>query len=74
MQWEYGKNIFKYQKNNISINKTEFSCMLKWVHDRVHQLCNIVQAFTASGMHPIAFAASYAYTQVPPPEQAEQDE
>ena len=74
MQWEYGKIVFEYQKNNISINKTEFSHMLRQVHDKVLQPSNIVWAFTASGMCPIDFAASYAYTQVPPPKQAEQED
>ena len=41
--------------------------MLKRVWDQVLQPSNIVQAFAASGMHPLDFAASYAYKQVPPP-------
>ena len=72
MQQEYGKLVSEYQKNNININKTEFSHMLKWVRDKVLQPSTIVQAFAACGMQPFDFAASYAYKQVPPPEGAVQ--
>lgn len=41
--------------------------MLKRVRDQVLQASNIVQAFAASGMRPLDFAASYAFKQVPPP-------
>ena len=51
----------------MKINKAEFSCMLKKVRVQVLKASNIVQAFSASGMHPLSFAASYAYKQVPPP-------
>ena len=50
----------------MKINKAEFSHMLKKVRDQVLKARNIVQAFSASGMHPLSFAASYAYKQVPP--------
>ena len=71
MQQEYGKIVFEYQKNNININKTEFSCMLKWVCDKVLQASNVVQAFSTCGMYPFDFTASYAYKQVPPPKVAD---
>ena len=51
----------------MKINKAEFSRMLKKVWDQVLKASNIVQAFSASGMCPLSFAASYAYKQVPPP-------
>ena len=51
----------------MKINKAEFSCMLKKVRDQVLKASNIVQAFSASGMRPLSFVASYAYKQVPPP-------
>ena len=74
MQWEYGKVVFEYQKNNININKTEFSQMLKQVCDKVLQPSNIVWAFAACGMHPFNFAASYTYKQVPPPKGADKED
>ena len=77
MQREYGKLVFEYQKNNININKTEFSHMLKQVRDKVLQPSTIVWAFAACGMWPFDFAASYAYKQVPPPKgtvQADQED
>ena len=51
----------------MKINKAEFSHMLKKVRDQVLKARNIVQAFSASDMHPLSFTASYAYKQVPPP-------
>ena len=51
----------------MKINKAEFSCMLKKVQDQVIKASNIVQAFSASGMCPLSFTASYAYNQVHPP-------
>lgn len=71
MQREYGTIVFEYQKKNVNINKTEFSCMLKRVCDKVLQPSNIVRAFEACGMRPFDFTASYAYKQVPPPKQPE---
>ena len=49
----------------MKINKAEFSHMLKKVWDQVLKTSNIVQAFSASGMGPLSFAASYAHKQVP---------
>ena len=54
----------------MKINKVEFSHMLKKVRDQVLKASNIVQAFSASGMRPLSFAASYAYKQMPPPSSA----
>ena len=54
----------------MKINKVEFSCMLKKVQNQVLKAGNIVQAFSAGGMHPLSFTASYAYKQVPPPSSA----
>ena len=51
----------------MKINKAEFSHMLKKVRDQVLKASNIVQAFSASGMCPLSFTASYAYKQVPSP-------
>ena len=68
---EYGKIVFEYQKNNININKTEFGHMLKWVCDKVLQASNIAQAFSACGMCPFDYTASYAYKPVPPPKVAD---
>ena len=58
--------MFEYQKNNININKTKFSCMLKRVCDKVLQPSTIVQAFAACGIWSFDIAASYAYKQVSP--------
>ena len=48
--------------------------MLKQVHDKVIQASNIVQAFSAHGMHPFDFTASYTYKQVPPKMADSEDE
>lgn len=55
------------RKLNTTVDKALFSKLLKQVRDEVLQPSIIVKAFSTCGYTPLNFAASYAYTQVPPP-------
>jgi hypothetical protein len=66
MQREYGQAVSEYSKQNIRINKTNFSLLLKRVREKVLVPNNIVKAFETCGYFPFDFTKSYAYKKVPP--------
>jgi hypothetical protein len=67
MQREYAQAVSEYSKQNIRINKTNFSLLLKRVREKVLVPNNIVKAFETCGYFPFDFTKSYAYKKVPPP-------